>query len=63
MASVNVAFSEAINTSTFTYQDLTLACNGSAVPLTSAVTVSLVSGTTYCVDGLAAFTGSREPTR
>ncbi len=55
---VDVAFSEPIDLSTFDYNDLTLTRNGTAVTLTSAVTTSLVSGSTYQISGLAGVTGT-----
>jgi hypothetical protein len=58
VAAVEVVFSKQINLSTFTYQDVSLARNGSTVPLDSSVTASAVSGTTYRVSGLAGFTTS-----
>jgi hypothetical protein len=55
---VDVTFSEPVNVSTFTYSSLSLTCDGAAVPLTSAVTVSPVSGSTYRVSGLDPFTAA-----
>ena len=57
--SVDVTFSEAINPSTFTTADLSLTDNGGTTNLiTSAVTISLVSGTTstYEIGGLSGLT-------
>jgi hypothetical protein len=56
--SVQVVFNRPIDLSTFTYADLALTRNGSPVTLTSAVTTSLVSGSTYGVSGLAGFTAA-----
>ena len=57
---IDVVLSEPIDVSTFTYQNLALTRNGSEVTLSSAVTVSLVSGTTttYRVGGLNTYTSS-----
>jgi hypothetical protein len=54
----NVVFSEPINLATFTSGALLLTLNGSSVPLTSAVTTSLVSGSTYQISGLDSFTAA-----
>jgi ELWxxDGT repeat protein/VCBS repeat-containing protein len=58
VASVDVTFSDTINLSSFTFADITLTRNGTTVPLTSAVTTSLVSGTTYRINGLSSFTAA-----
>ncbi len=50
---LQVTFSKPIDLSTFNYQDLTLTRNGGPNLITSAVTVSLVSGETYEIDGLS----------
>ena len=56
--SVDVVFSKPMDLSTFTYQDLTLTRNGVAVALSNSIIVSSVSGTTYRIGGLSAFTAS-----
>lgn len=58
LATVDVTFSEPINLSSFTYQDISLTHNLAKVSLNSTVTVALVSGTTttYRVSGLDSFT-------
>ncbi|MEZ6137703.1 MAG: SdrD B-like domain-containing protein [Pirellulaceae bacterium] len=58
VSSVDVTFNEAIDLSTFDFSDISLTRGGVNVPLSGAVTTSLVSGTTYRIDGLAAFTAS-----
>ena len=58
VATVDVTLSVAADLATFTYADLTLTRDGSPVTLNSNVTLSLVSGTTYQIDGLSAFTGA-----
>jgi Ca2+-binding RTX toxin-like protein len=52
VGSIDVTFSEAIQGSTFDYQDLNLTLNGGANLITSAITVALVSDTTYRITGL-----------
>jgi Ca2+-binding RTX toxin-like protein len=52
VSSIDITFSEAIQGSTFDYQDLNLTLNGGANLITSAVTVALVSDTTYRITGL-----------
>ncbi|MGO8897662.1 MAG: beta strand repeat-containing protein [Isosphaeraceae bacterium] len=54
--SVDVTFSKAINPSTFTTADLSLSDNGGPNLITSAVTINLVSGTTYEIGGLSGLT-------
>ena len=54
--SVDVTFSKAINPNTFTTADLSLTDNGGSNLITSAVTISLVSGSTYQISGLAGLT-------
>ena len=56
--SVDVTFSKAINPNTFTTADLSLTDNGGSNLITSAVTISLVSGTTstYQIGGLSGLT-------
>ncbi|MHB1034612.1 MAG: lamin tail domain-containing protein [Pirellulales bacterium] len=56
VATVDVTFSKAIHLATFTFADLTLVRDGGLIPLTSDVTVSLVSASTYRVSGLGGFT-------
>ncbi len=57
VSSVDVTFSEPVDLTTFTYADLTLTDNnGGANLITSAVTISLLSGSTYQINGLSALT-------
>ncbi len=56
VSTVAVTFSTPVNPSTFSASTLTLTDNGNAVAITSAVSLSLVSGNTYDIDGLAGFT-------
>ena len=56
VSSIDVTFSEPINSSTFTTSALTLSDNGGANLITSAVTISLVSGSTYRIGGLSVLT-------
>ena len=52
-----MTFSEPINLDTFTTSALTLIDNGGPNLITSDVTISLLSGSTYQIDGLAGLTG------
>jgi RHS repeat-associated protein len=54
--SVDVTFSEAINSSTFTTANLSLTDNGGPNLITSSVTINLVSGSTYKIGGLSGLT-------
>ncbi len=54
--SIDVTFSEPVNLTTFTDSALTLTDNGGPNLITSAVTISLVSGSTYQIGGLAGLT-------
>ena len=54
--SVDVTFSKAIDPNTFTTAGLSLTDNGGPNLITSAVTINLVSGTTYEIDGLSGLT-------
>ena len=56
VSSVDVTFSEPVDLTTFTYADLTLTDNGGANLITSAATISLVSGSTYQINGLSGLT-------
>ena len=58
VGSVDVTFTKPINAATFTTADLTLTDNGGPNLITSAVTISLVSGTTstYQIGGLSGLT-------
>jgi len=58
VTNVDVVFSEPIDLSTFGFADLSLTSNGVSVALNSGVTASAVSGSTYRVNGLAAFTAA-----
>ncbi|MFI5455769.1 MAG: Ig-like domain repeat protein, partial [Isosphaerales bacterium] len=58
VSSIDVTFSEPINPTTFTDSDLTLTDNGGFNLITSAVTTSLVSGSTYQINGLSGLTAS-----
>jgi RHS repeat-associated protein len=57
VGSVDITFSKAINLSTFTTADISLTDNGGTTNLiTSAVTINLVSGSTYEIGGLSGLT-------
>ncbi len=56
LSSVDVVFSESLNLTTFTWQDVTLTRNGVPVPLDATVMTALVSGDTYRINGLESFT-------
>jgi RHS repeat-associated protein len=56
VASIDVTFTEPINLSTFSAANLMLTDNGEPNLITSAVTISLVSGSTYEIGGLAGLT-------
>jgi hypothetical protein len=58
VASVDVVLSKPIDPTTFDYHVLTLTRNGGPNLITSAVTVTFVSGSTYRIDGLAGLTGA-----
>ena len=58
VSSVSVAFSEPINLSSLTAGALTLTNNNGPNLITSAVKISLVSGSTYHINGLGALTTS-----
>ncbi len=55
VSTIDVTFSEAVNTATFFAGALTLTDNGHAVSVPGAA-LSPVSGTTYAINGLTAFT-------
>jgi len=56
VGSVDVTFDEPINPSTFNYQAVSLTLNGGANLVSSSVTASQVSGTTYAISGLSGLT-------
>ena len=56
VSSIDVTFSEPVNLTTFTGSALTLTDDGGPNLITGAVTVSLVSGSTYQINGLAGLT-------
>ncbi|MCM0590374.1 MAG: Calx-beta domain-containing protein [Gloeotrichia echinulata DEX184] len=56
VSSLNVTFSEKIDLSTFTWQDITLTRNNGANLITNAVTISAINDTTYRINGLSGFT-------
>ena len=58
VSSIDVTFSEPVNLSTFTDAALMLSDNGGPNLITSAVTIALVSGSTYQISGLAALTAA-----
>ncbi len=58
VSTIDVTFSEPINTSSLTAGALTLTDNSGPNLVTSAVTLSLVSGSTYQIGGLAGQTGA-----
>ena len=57
VSSIDVTFSEPVNLSTFNDSALTLTDNGGSNLITSAVTVALLSGSTYQINGLSGLTG------
>ena len=57
VTTIDVTFSEPVNTATLSAGALTLTDNGAVVPL-SGISLTPVSGTTYAINGLAAFTGA-----
>ncbi len=58
VSTVAVTFSIPVNPSSFSASTLTLTDNGNAVAITSAVTLSLVSGSTYDINGLGGLTAA-----
>jgi len=58
VTSLNVTFSKAINAATFDYHALSLTLNGGPNLITSAVTVTPVSSTSFTIGGLGSLTGS-----
>ncbi len=56
VSTVAVTFSMPVNTSSFSASTLTLTDNGNPVTISSAVSLSLASGSTYDIDGLAGLT-------
>jgi hypothetical protein len=56
VSSLNVTFSEKIDLSTFTWQDITLTRNNGANLITNAVTISAINDTNYRINGLSGFT-------
>jgi Bacterial Ig-like domain/FG-GAP-like repeat/Bacterial Ig domain len=58
VATVDVVFSEPIDLSTFTSADVALTRDGNAIDLTGALTTTFVSGSTYRISGLGAFTSA-----
>ncbi|MDB6056328.1 MAG: hypothetical protein JWO95_172, partial [Verrucomicrobiales bacterium] len=57
VANLNVTFSRSINSATFDYRALSLTVNGGPNRISPDVTVALVSGSTYAINGLNALTG------
>ncbi len=58
VSSVDVTFSEPVNLSSFTTSTLTLTDDGGTNLITSAVSISLVSGATYQIGGLNGLTSA-----
>ena len=58
VSSEDVTFNQPVNLTTCTSSALTLTDNGGANLITSAVTVSLVSGSTYQISGLSGLTAA-----
>ncbi len=58
VSSVDVTFSEPVDLTTFSYADLSLTDNDGANLITSAVSVNLVSGSTYQISGLSGLTAA-----
>ncbi len=59
VSSIDVTFNKPLNLSTFTASALTLTDNGNSNLITSAVTASLVSDSTYQINGLAGLTAAQ----
>ena len=59
VTSVTVTFDKAINASMFDYNDLTLTLNGGPNLITSAVTVTAQSASSFTVSGLGPLTGAQ----
>ncbi|MFN0053885.1 MAG: S8 family serine peptidase, partial [Planctomycetales bacterium] len=57
VSSIDVTFSKPINATTFDYRDIVLTRDGGRNLASSALTISLVSGTTYRINGLSIPTG------
>ena len=55
---IDFTFSEPIDGATLDFSDLTLTRNGGANLLTASNTVTLVTGNTYRINGLASLTGA-----
>ncbi len=58
VSTVAVTFSIPVNPSSFSASTLTLTDNGTTVAITGAVTLSLVSGSTYDINGLGGLTAA-----
>jgi hypothetical protein len=58
VSSIDVTFSKPIDAATFDYHALTLTRNGGANLITSGVTIQLVSGAHYRINGLSGLTGT-----
>jgi hypothetical protein len=58
VTSLDVVFSEAIDLSTFDFNDFTLTRDGGANLITSAVTVTKINDTTYRINNLTGITGN-----
>ncbi len=58
VSSIEVTFSLSVNLSTFTSSALTLTDDGGPNLITGAVSISLVSGSTYQISGLAGLTAA-----
>ncbi|MFI5455559.1 MAG: LamG-like jellyroll fold domain-containing protein, partial [Isosphaerales bacterium] len=58
VSTLDVTFSEPVNLSTFTDSALSLTDNNGPDLITSAVTITLVSGSTYQINGLSGLTAS-----
>ena len=61
VASLSVSFSEALDLSSFTWQDITLSRNGGPNLVTSGVTISSIAESIYRIGGLAGLTGADGP--
>jgi hypothetical protein len=58
VSTARVTFNEPVNLGTFTRSALTLTDNGGSNLITSAVTINLVSGSTYQINGLGGLTSA-----
>jgi hypothetical protein len=58
VSSLSVRFSEALDLSSFTWQDITMSRNGGPNLVTSSITISAIAESLYQIGGLAGLTGA-----